>query len=180
MKKNRMRAAIWWIPMLLIFGAAPLRAQATKPCEAKPEYRQFDFWVGEWEVTVQGQPAGTNRVELILDKCVLLENWTGSKGGVGKSFNIYNAAADRWQQTWVDNGGNVLEFTGAFRDGAMRLQAETPGRNGGKTLMRMTFFPLSEDRIRQLWESSTDGGKTWRATFDGLYSRKKSAGASGN
>ena len=66
---------------------------------------------------------------------------------------------------------------GAFKDGAMRLVGEKPGPNGGKINNKLTFFPLEGGRVRQLWESSQDGGKTWTTVFDGLYIRKKTAGA---
>ena len=79
-------------------------AKPPKTC-SMPEHRQFDFWIGDWDVQVSGQPAGTNTIQLILDGCVLQENWTGSKGGTGKSFNFYDSAKGKWQQTWVDNTG---------------------------------------------------------------------------
>jgi len=146
-------------------------------CRAKPEYRQFDFWIGEWDVQAGGKPAGTNSVRLILDDCVIFENWKGAGGMTGKSFNIYNASIGKWQQTWVDSAGNALEFYGEFKDGAMRLVGEKPGPNGAKIINKLTFFPLEGGRVRQLWESSQDGGQTWTTVFDGLYIRKKTAGA---
>lgn len=142
-----------------------------KPC-SQPEHRQFDFWVGDWEVTVGGNFAGTNSIQLILGDCVLLENWTGSKGGNGKSFNLFNSAKNKWQQTWVDSGGNVLELYGEFKDGVMRLTGENL-INGKKALQRITWHPLDKDRVRQHWEQSQDDGKTWSTAFDGLYARKK-------
>jgi ketosteroid isomerase-like protein len=146
-----------------------------KPCAARPEYRQFDFWIGEWDVQAGGQQAGTSSVQLILDQCVIFENWTGVRGGMGKSFNIYNAAAGKWQQTWVDSMGNVSELYGEFKDGAMRLVGEKPDPKGGKIITKLSFIPLEGGRVRQLWESSQDGGKTWYAMFDGLYTRRRSA-----
>src|SRR5215510_325419 len=146
-------------------------------CRAKPEYRQFDFWIGEWDVQAGGKPAGTNSVRLILDDCVIFENWKGAGGMTGKSFNIYNASIGKWQQTWVDSAGNALEFYGEFKDGAMRLVGEKPGPNGAKIINKLTFFPLEGGRVRQLWESSQDDGKTWNTAFDGLYIRKKTAAA---
>jgi len=152
------------------------RPQA-KPCGAKPEYRQFDFWIGEWDVQAGGNHAGTNSVQLILGDCVIFENWTGARGMTGKSFNIYNAAKGKWQQTWVDSTGNVLELYGEFKDGAMRLVGEKPGPNGPRIINKITFTPLEGGRVRQLWESSQDDGKTWNTAFDGLYIRKKTAAA---
>src|SRR5262245_16207650 len=149
---------------------------SAKPCGANPEYRQFDFWIGEWDVQAGGQQAGTNSVQLILGKCVVFENWTGARGMNGKSFNVYNVAKGKWQQTWVDDRGVVLELTGEFKDNAMRLAGEVV-RNGQKTLHKLTFFPLEGGRVRQLWESSQDDGKTWSTVFDGLYIKKKMAEA---
>lgn len=164
---------------LLLTAAAALattaaRAQTAAPCKSRPEHRQFDFWVGEWDVlNTQGRLAGTNSVQLILGDCVLLENWKGARGVEGKSFNVYNAAIGKWQQTWVDSAGNVLELAGEYGDGRMRFAGETPARGGGKTLHRLTFTRVSADRVRQLWEQSADGGKTWAVAFDGAYVRRK-------
>ncbi len=147
------------------------QTKPSKPC-SMPEHRQFDFWIGEWEVTMGGQAAGTNSIQLILGDCVLLENWTGSKGGTGKSFNLFNSAKGKWQQTWVDNSGNMLELYGEFKDGVMQLVGEN-ARNGKKTLQRITWKALDKDQVRQHWEQSQDDGKTWTTAFDGLYTRKK-------
>ncbi len=170
--------------VLLVFVAAHgfhLRAQTQPPpaapppsCATRPENRQFDFWVGEWDVkNPQGQLAGTNSVQLILGDCVVFENWTGTRGANGKSFNIYNAVTRKWQQTWVDNGGNVLELAGDYRDNQMRLTGETLAPGGAKMLHRLTYTKITADHIRQLWEQSADGGKTWTNAFDGAYFRRK-------
>lgn len=150
-----------------------LADKLTRPCAFAPEYKQFDFWVGEWDVQNNGQKAGTNRIERILDGCVLLENWTSGLGGTGKSFNFYDASMRRWQQTWVDSTGNVLNLYGEYKDNAIRFSGETRAQNGAKTLHRLIFFNLGADRVRQLWEQSTDDGKTWNAVWDGTYTRKK-------
>ncbi|MFN0108731.1 MAG: hypothetical protein ACKVZH_07745 [Blastocatellia bacterium] len=147
------------------------QSKPPKSC-SQPEFRQFDFWLGDWDVTVAGNAAGTNSIQLILGDCVLLENWTGAKGGAGKSFNLFNAAKGKWQQTWVDNSGNLLELYGEFKNGVMQLTGENI-TNGKKTLQRITWHPQEKDKVRQHWEQSSDDGKTWNTAFDGLYTRKK-------
>jgi hypothetical protein len=146
----------------------------TRPCMFSPEHRQFDFWIGEWDVqTPQGQLAGTNSVQNIIDGCVIYENWTGTVGGTGKSFNFYNSSTGKWQQTWVASNGTVTEFVGEFKDNQMRFRSESLGKDGTKTLRRLTFFNLSPDRVRQFSERSTDEGKTWGVEYDFTYVRKK-------
>ncbi|MCI0691176.1 tetratricopeptide repeat protein [candidate division KSB1 bacterium] len=148
--------------------------KAVKPCTASPEYRQFDFWIGEWDVqTTSGQPAGKSSVQLILGDCVIFENWSGTFGMNGKSFSIYNATRRQWQQTWVNDRGTITEFIGEFKNDRMEFLAEQAGPDGSKQLRRMTLFNLGPDRVRQLGEVSTDEGKTWNVQYDLLYLRKK-------
>src|SRR5262245_31354547 len=95
---------------LLMAGAAVTDAQSppAKPGCNAPEHRQFDFWVGTWDVTANGKHAGVNRIEKILDGCALMESWTGASGYRGNSLNFYDAARRQWHQTWVDISGSPL------------------------------------------------------------------------
>ena len=152
-----------------------LAGRLSKPCEFSPEHRQFDFWVGDWDVkTPQGQLAGTNTVQRLEDGCLILENWTGSQGGTGKSINFYTAGTGKWRQTWVSSTAGVTDYQGSYKEGAMRFEGETTASNGTKLLLKLTFFNLGPDRVRQLAEQSPDGGKTWAVTYDFTYIRKSS------
>lgn len=157
---------------------AAVLAQARRnaePCAERPESRQFDFWIGEWNVTSNlngGAQAGTSRVELILGKCVIFENWTGSFGS-GKSLNAWNAGLGCWQQSWMSDSGDVTQYTeGRLVDGAMRFLADKKAANGQWKKHRLTFYPLAPDRVRQLGEHSDDGGATWAVDYDFDYRRK--------
>ena len=136
------------------------------PCAAAGPYRQFDFWVGEWDVQVAGQTAASSRIEKLLDGCIVQENWMPPNAPGGKSWNFYNAQTQKWEQVWLA-GGNVLKLEGEFRDGAMRLEGVRQS-----TIDRITFTPLEGHRVRQVWDRSTDGGKTWSVSFDGVYVAK--------
>jgi hypothetical protein len=145
----------------------------TSPCRSAAEYRAFDFWIGDWEVeSAAGKPAGVSRIELLLDQCVVFENWTGKNGYEGKSFNLYHPATRKWEQIWVDNMGEMVRFEGEARDGNLYYRAEVT-EDGRPALRRMTFFAQGPDRVRQLGERSVDGGKTWRVDYDLIYKRKK-------
>lgn len=90
----------------------------------------------------------------------------------GKSYNVFNATEGKWQQFWVDNQGGVLEFVGDYVPNEMRYTGVSKNAKGETVLHRMTFFSRSKDELRQLWEQSDDGGKSWTVAFDGTYRRE--------
>lgn len=140
-----------------------------QPCKAA-EYRQFDFWIGDWEVrNPDGEIAGHNTIERILDGCALKESWRGAKGSVGYSFNTYDRSHGQWHQTWVDANGLLLRLDGGMDEGSMVLRGEMPTREGGVAKTRISWTPEDDGRVRQHWEASKDGGETWQTVFDGLY-----------
>lgn len=149
----------------------PAAPQAPPNCSAEV-YRQFDFWIGTWTVTVSGKPAGTNRIEAGHAGCVLVEHWSATGGGTGISLNFYDRQTQQWHQTWIGSGGGALYLNGGLKDGAMVMQsAPVPRPNGGTVINRITWSPLANGDVRQHWETSTDAGKTWTSSFDGLYRR---------
>lgn len=159
------------------FAAVLERAKRNaEPCAYRPESRQFDFWIGDWNVTSNrnaGAQAGTSHVERIIGQCVIFENWTG-RSGSGKSLNAWNPDLGCWQQTWMDDSGGVTNYTdGRLVDGAMRFTAEKKDTAGRWQKHRLTFFPLGPDRVRQLGEHSDDGGATWTVDYDLDYRRVK-------
>jgi hypothetical protein len=144
------------------------------PC-ASAEYRQFDFWIGDWAVSQNGEPAGVNSVHPVHGGCVIEENWQGTgEGGIsGSSFNIYDRARGVWHQTWVDSSGSLLLLDGGLVDGSMVLEGQRPTRDGGGLANhRVTWTPNADGTVRQLWEASRDGGANWSVVFDGLYVRQ--------
>src|SRR5262249_54041254 len=155
--------------------APPSPAPTPVPCTAA-EYRQFDFWLGDWNVYApDGSLAGTNDVTREYDGCVLQEHWVaaGSPPQRGSSFNTWSPAAHRWHQTWVDSTGGFLLLDGGLKDRAMVLPGEMPAPAGGLVRHRIAWSVLDGGRVRQLWERSRDGGRTWSVVFDGTYVRKK-------
>lgn len=148
-------------------------AKAAKVCMNIPEYRGFDFWVGDWNVIGKtGQQLGVNKVVMLADGCIIEENWEAGGGGIGKSFNFYNPSTKKWHQSYMDNTGGNWMMDGELRDGVLRYEGAiyTPT---GKTLVHMTFYNMGPDKVRQTAETSTDDGKTWTAVWDGMYVRKK-------
>ena len=161
----------------ILFVAAPVIAQDTPappPCSA-PECRQFDFWVGEWDLTWDGG-SGTNRIESILGGCVIQENFSGNMANDtvfnGMSHSVYSPSKGAWLQTWVDNKGGYLDFEGGMEDGKMILSRQGE-RDGQQFLSRMVFRNIEEDSIDWGWERSTDDGETWTTLWAIHYERQK-------
>jgi len=151
-------------------------ADSLRPCSG-PEYRQFDFWLGEWDVfNPAGQRIGHNSITSTNDGCVLFEDWRDTRGGSGNSFNFYEPTTKRWHQFWVSSNGNAtplsvaadgtpMPMSGGLVDGAMRLQSAS----GVKPLNRWTWSRVEGGKVRQHAEQSNDDGRTWTTVFDGLY-----------
>lgn len=150
------------LPGMAFTHVAPQQPQAPPRCDT-PEYRQFDFWVGDWTVTSGGKPAGVNHVTLEEAGCLVHEHWTGAGGGTGQSFNFYDRSDKRWHQVWVSSSGTVLFVSGQYADGKLEY--------AGEPHQKLTFFHNADGSVRQLWQSSADG-KTWQTLFDGLYVKK--------
>lgn len=138
---------------------------------AGEEHRAFDFWLGEWEVTEDGERAGHNDIRRVAGGCALLESWRSARGGSGSSLNFYDPSDGRWHQVWVGSSGSRLRLAGDRRGDAMVLSGERIGSGGESIRDRITWTPREGGVVRQLWEVSTDGGESWRTVFDGVYRR---------
>lgn len=143
-------------------------AQTSLRCEAE-EYRQFDFWVGEWTVSgPDGGRVGRSRVSVVMDGCVIREEWDSGQVR-GTSLSVYDRPRERWSQTWVDNRGVQLRLEGGFDDGAMVLGGSRLGGDGTRRRFRVTWRPTGECGVRQVQRVSEDGGETWNVGFEGIY-----------
>ena len=149
-------------------------AAKASPCSA-PEYRQFDFWIGDWDVHVPGGGlAGTNTIERAQRGCVLIENWTSASGGTGMSINYLDKATGEWVQVWNAEGGSQINIRGGMTDEGMLLVGTLHDVASGTTSpFRGLWTELEDGRVRQFFEQSTDGGETWSPWFEGFYTRKE-------
>lgn len=143
------------------------------PCPSAPEWQQFDFWLGQWDVLDGGKVIATSTIEKSTGDCIVHEHYVEADGYRGRSINFFDPTLRRWRQTWVDSIGNVSEFSGEYREGAMRFEGETHVAGGRKVQRKLTFFKLPGGRVRQFSEKSIDGGKTWSVGYDYEYVRRR-------
>lgn len=166
------------VPVLFLMIST--RSFSQLPC-SRPEFRQFDFWIGEWDVYGKnGQKAGSSKISLILDSCIILEEWTSANKSMGilyagKSFNKYNPSTDQWQQTWVDNVGGSTEFLKGHYDNKKMIFETNPFifLKDTMAIRKLTFYDLDPDKVRQHGEISKDKGVTWVTEYDLEYRRRK-------
>ena len=143
------------------------------PACTSAQHRQFDFWVGRWDVYPTGKDklVAHSLIENLYGGCVIRENWMPLKGTDGGSLNTYDPEDKRWHQVWMDAANGRVSFDGELQDGKMVLTgnwrgAVTPGQTG---LVRMTYSKLDAGAVRQFGEISTDKGATWKPFFDFTY-----------
>ncbi|MEQ9304285.1 MAG: hypothetical protein RJQ14_10255, partial [Marinoscillum sp.] len=144
------------------------------PCLTSEVQRHFDFWIGKWDVLVNGQKVGVNNITLAEGGCALHERYTTARIYSGQSINYYDPLDKKWHQVWVDSGGGVLDYTEVDRsEGMIQFEADYLNSAGVLTKSRLTFTANDDGSVRQLFEASSDSGETWTASFDGLYVKQK-------
>jgi len=156
-------------------GTAAQQTPPPNPCATDDNFRSFDFWVGEWEVTpwAGGAIAGHNNIQVIENGCAVMENWTNSQGGTGRSINYYNPITEKWRQIWVSTGYSI-DIEGGIKDGAMALEGEIHYYGNKTNLpMRAKWTPQEDGTVRQFFEQWNPQTETWDVWFDGKYTRQK-------
>jgi hypothetical protein len=146
-----------------------------------PEARQFDFWVGEWDIDQKIlQKDGSwletkahTSVSPILNGCALEEHWSGEvkffwlgmeeiKPMNGFSIRYYNPEKKKWYIHWIDNFN--LAFgdgaSGNFKDGKGEFLSETDTTNG-KRISKITFSDITDNSVYWDLAISNDNGNSW-------------------
>jgi hypothetical protein len=145
------------------------------PCRSLPEAKQFDFWLGEWDVHPTANmsvTAGYNKITRAAEGCLIVENWTAAGPHAGMSLNYYDPVTRLWNQKWVGSGQDIQEFTdGVYADKMMRFKFV--GRNpDGTTFQGRLTFTNMDGKVRQHSERTADNGNTWQTIYDFTYVRK--------
>jgi hypothetical protein len=179
LRLHRLRGAAWEpLPGALDVGSHEATAQISEAgiygvrwtgptggCSS-PQDRQFDFWLGAWNLSdvTQGRntPAGTNDITRDDTGCLIEEDYRSN--AQGRSVNLHSRLDGRWHQTYIDSSGNRLVLVGGLEGRRMVLFAAPTARS--------VWEPLDQDTVRFTQETSSDGGRTWNATFDSRYTRR--------
>lgn len=158
----------------IIQGGAvmPLRPAGCTSAES----RQFDFWLGEWDVSPGQSPViiAESTITLHDQGCVILENWRPFRNAHGHSINIYDATDSKWHQTWADASGTRTEYSGTVdAEGVMRLDNLSPPQPGAPPArQRMNFQRVDANTVRQWGEAYDPAQQTWTTAWSFTYRRR--------
>lgn len=179
---SKLTAAVMMMAVASVSAQEEAADGTPAPCTA-PEYRQFDFWVGDWDVTRAGsdQIIATSLIESLYNGCVIRENWRPLGSSGGGSLNTWLPASGVWRQIWTDSNGSWNEFEGGMSGESMILRGHRLGNDPKQrsVLAKMTFTPQADGSIRQHGELSTDFGLTWQTGYDFIYHPRGDSGAGG-
>ncbi len=157
---------------IAVIMSSTTSAKNVVPCSS-PECGQFDFWVGDWDLTYNDTVHATNSITKEMGGCLIHEHFKDpAHKYTGESWSVYSPAKKLWQQTWVDDQGAYIVLTGNFTDGKMILftgPALLP--DGTRIQNSMTFHNITPDSFDWEWESTTDDGKTWKNNWHIHYQR---------
>ncbi len=162
-----------FIIILIVPSLGHTQTQPTPPPCSDPEFSDFDFWLGAWDVRLaDGTLAGQNMIKKVHGGCLVTESWVGASGSQGTSINYFDHSAGEWVQVWNDANGTQIHIRGGLTDAGMLLVGKIHYISSGTDAdFRGLWTPLEDGRVRQFFEQSTDGGETWAVWFEGFYSR---------
>jgi len=156
---------------LALIGYAPeARSEAPAACTAA-EYRQFDFWLGDWDAfdyPVKAPAVARTIITSLLGGCAVHEQYDGTNGLHGRSYSIFDKAHAAWHQTWVTSRGRLLLLDGKWSGGRLVMTGNTAGADGRAAVTRVSWWKVPEG-VRELGETSVDGGHGWSVDFDLLF-----------
>lgn len=153
------------------FSAVAALAQTQPPAAPAqiPINREFDFWIGDWEVTgMDGAVIGWSRIIAQPGGRVLHEVWNDAKGGGGNGWLAYNAGAGEWNYAYASRGGDFAELAGGLVGSRLVLAGKSYRQAQVGRDLRIAWEPLADGTARQTVETSADG-TTWSTAFDGIY-----------
>lgn len=171
---------------LLLAVSLPAQLRAIPP----QEERQFDFWVGQWDV--QNRSLGADdgwhdagkskaRIRPILGGRAILEEWDGKSGQRENTFGIsvryYNADSLRWViiLNWPNaNYAGFSNMEGSFRHGRAEFFPPSTFDRKPPRGERFTFSDALPNSCRWDMAAPVKGGG-WRTSWIMEFSRLQSA-----
>lgn len=174
MFKSSISKTSWWsstaIGSLCAFGAV---AAQPPGCDDIAGARDFDFWLGTWEVYDQdGKLGGTNTISKRSGDCLILEEWRSLSGGEGVSMNFLDPRTKKWNQTWMGTNNYITYQGGLNAENQMVLKGQITyfSAKGSRSAdFRGTWTPNDDGTVTQHFEEFDEEAGEWNDWFVGTY-----------
>lgn len=171
-----------WAMVLAVATMACASADAQQAAQAPPcsgpEFRQMDFWLGDWDARYANDPStpvdGRNVITREYGGCVIQEAFDGgpaAQGLIGHSVSTYHAPMRKWRQTWVDNQGGYFALVGGPVGDDFVLENSRLTDNA--PYLRMLFEDITPSSFTWRWQQSADAGATWADQWVIYYTRRQ-------
>ena len=191
------------LPLTLIALSALLALPATaqhggrRPSHVPPrDASQYDFLLGEWQLTVEVPPAslaerlhgvpkltGTWKAWRALDGFgvedeVRITDQAGNPLSLTHTVRVYDAEARRWRLATLDvYRARFFSPAVEFRDGEVHLRSRGTDPDGDEFLSRTRIYDVEPDRFRLRQDRSSDGGRSWEEGALRIEARRVAATA---
>jgi hypothetical protein len=183
-------------PLFLLALAAPLPGQTPPRCP-EPQAREFDFWLGEWDVenrqrnpqaslgdtTLYATGSATDEVHPVLGGCAIVEHWFGELTHTtqrGFSVRAWEPERERWVLWLVWPGPAGVAFgrlEGTFANGRGEFRSERTGPRGPITT-RFRFSDIEPDAFT--WSGAfAPAGGDWTRFWVMDFTRRREGGPLG-
>ena len=163
-------------------GAAQHTPAGAPPSYSAPrEVSQYDFLLGEWELTIKLPPTslatrihgmpkllGTWKARRALDGFGIMDelritDQAGNPRAFTQATRIYDAGARRWSITSLDvYRSRFQSAAGEWKNGEMHLTGSGVGADGAPLQTRTRIYDITADGFKFQQDHSADGGKSWK------------------
>jgi hypothetical protein len=175
----RIRSALPFAVLVALAVCTPARADDAAPGAATPSH-QFDFLLGEWEVSVS--PKVSTLAAMIHGTPKLVGHWKAWRAFDGRgiedelavtdtsgnpiqqtrSLRVFDAEAAHWVIVSLDGlRAHPGESTGSVQKGVLQVDGKGVSGDGTAYLARSRYEDIGAEGFRLRQDRSFDNGATW-------------------
>lgn len=172
-------------------GAAP-RTVSAAPREAA----QFDFLIGQWEVTVTPKATtlatrihGVPKLSAVwkawramdgfgIDDELRIVDGSGNPNAFLRSTRLYDATQRVWSQMSLDvYRARYTPATATWAKGEMQIRSAGRDADGSAYVQRVRFYDITPTSFKYQADRSSDGEKSWETAVLRMTARRVAATA---
>lgn len=166
--------------LALMIGCAGFASAQQGPTAPRPEAKQFDFLIGQWELevhpkadTLMAKIHGAPQLTGIwkawrafdgfgVDDEIRIIDKSGNPVGLSHAMRAYSSSESGWLVVSLDAyRGRIVESKGQLQGGEMVLSGKGTDPEGKAVLTRARYSQITADSFHLQNDRSADNGATW-------------------